>query len=187
MKGDAGFCHLIGAPGQQRRDRDAVRIRGDHCHHFAVVAAVVRGQARNAGDGELRACQRFLGQFVHLYDFDAALDGLVGGADCRGFVGTHNAVQGHQIGHISGGVSVFLHQVLAFPQRWGFCHAFRVGGHGGGQAGAVFVIVVNVELHARDRGPVQGVGFHQLNPALGGFVLNRHFDGFHVVLDDYLR
>ena len=79
MKRDAGFLYLIGSPGQQGRKGDTLSIRGDHGHHFAIVAALMGRQTRNAGDGKLRPSQRLLGQFIRLDDLNAPLNGLIGG------------------------------------------------------------------------------------------------------------
>ena len=178
-----GFLNLVLAPGQQRSDSDAVRIRCDHSNDFSVIASLMGGQAGNTGYSELRASQGLFGQLILFDDPDPSLNRRVCPADIRGFIRFYNyRIEFQQFRGITGWVRVFLHDVLSLAQRRGNCNTVCVGGHRPGKAGSVLVVVVDIKLNSLDRAAIQLVCFHQFDITLSRLVLDGNGIGFSVFI-----
>ena len=72
--GRLGFFHLEASPIQPIGFSVPIGIRGNDSRHFTHARSIQSGWPGQAGDRELHACQRFLGQAVCLGDLDLGCD-----------------------------------------------------------------------------------------------------------------
>ena len=109
---------------------------------------------------------------------------LIGYRQFCGFIRPDRGIQLDFLKDIPGSCAFFFDQILALSQRFRNSNAVLIRGHGGCQTAAVFVIVANLKNNTLDGIPVYAVGLGDLNPALGGFILNRNFVGLKIIGSD---
>ena len=66
MRRNIRFDNSVGAPGQQRRNSNTIRIGGHDCHDLAIIAALMGGQTSIADNGELSTCQHLASQSIRI-------------------------------------------------------------------------------------------------------------------------
>lgn len=75
---------------------------------------------------------------------------------------------------------MLAHNVASLAQRLGDCHAVRAGRHAADKRISVFVVFIDIKLHARNRVAVCPIGFGQADKAFGRLILDFQLAGFEV-------
>ena len=124
------FDNSVGAPGQQRRNSDTIRIGGHDCHDLTIIAALMGGQTRIAGDGKLSACQGLAGQSITLFDANLSLDGLIAGGQLRDLIGLHDNFHRSKFTCVAFWQTMLLDGIGALGQSFRSGDTICTSGHG---------------------------------------------------------
>ena len=164
----------------------------DRAGQLAVAARFRRVDARLSGQGlsifavGVIACIFVLIALINL-DFDP--DRLIRRRKVGRFVGFDRRIQRDFFKNVALCRAMLAHDVASLAQRLGDCHAVRAGRHAADKHISVFVVFIDIKLHARNRIAVCAVGFGQADEAFCRLILDFQLAGFEVFLvnDDIRR